>query len=148
MKRRTFISSVVGVGCLSATSIAMAEPVLIYRVSDGQALEYLTSENTAAYVGRPDVVIKPVMPAGVPVRYIIVEGGVPRAMTQAERDAKDTAELAAMMESERTSARDNITSDMPLGRAVRALLEVIAGSTGRTRAQVRNAFIAAIDGNV
>lgn len=147
-KRRTFLGALLGLGVFGLPSIAKTAPVLIFRISDGMFVDYLPSADTTAYAGRTDVVINPALPQGVPLRNIIVQNGTPRAMTQAERDARDTTELNAALNQQRVSAIELLQSDAALGRSTRALLEVIAQATGRTRAQVRSAFGAAVEGNV
>jgi hypothetical protein len=67
--------------------------ILIYDPSTGFGLQYIQSVNTPDYAGRSDVLINPNMSEvpDIPIKYIIVENGIPQEMTDEQKAAVDAA---------------------------------------------------------
>jgi len=82
--------------------------VLKYDVNTGRVLKYLKSVNTSDYLTDPNDVntplsgyfIHPVMPH-LELKYLLVDGGIVRDMTQIERDTVDLAQQQAADQTER-----------------------------------------------
>jgi len=72
-----------------------ASNVLIYDVGTGELKQYLRSVHTQDYNTRPDALINPSIPQGVPYKYLKVVVGVVLEMSQTEKDAVDAAEAQA-----------------------------------------------------
>ncbi len=66
--------------------------ILIYDRVTGKPVQYLTSVNTPDYSSRSDVLVNPVIPAGVLHKYLKVVGGSVFEMTVEEKAAVDAAE--------------------------------------------------------
>lgn len=101
--------------------------ILIYNISNGRALEYKESVNTPDFSSRADVLVNPVMPAGVPVKFLKVVAGAPIEMTQAEKDTIATNEAAAGDAALRLAAKQAFSNLDTLPLAVRAVLIYLLG---------------------
>ena len=65
--------------------------VVIYNTVDGQVLQIIPSANTPEYEGRGDVLINPIIPGGVPQKYLKVVAGALTEQTAAEKSATDAS---------------------------------------------------------
>jgi hypothetical protein len=70
--------------------------ILFYNTSTGTVLDYKLSVDEQPYLDREDVLFNPVLPANPNRSEWKVDGGELREWTQAEKDARDVANLAAV----------------------------------------------------
>lgn len=82
--------------------------ILIFNIGNNRVLEWRAEVNTPDFSSRPDVIVNPVMPAGVPIKFLKVVAGAPVEMTQAEKDTITANELAAADLAKRTAAKQQI----------------------------------------
>jgi len=79
---------------------AFASNVLIYDTKTGRVKAYLRSVNTPDWEGKEGVLINPKLPEGVPLRYMKVENGKVRAMTDTEIEILKQEELLKRKQAE------------------------------------------------
>lgn len=127
--------------------------VLIYNVGNGRALEYKESVNTPDFSARPDVLVNPVMPPGVPIKFLKVVAGAPIEMTQGEKDTVTAGETAASDADLRTTSKTQLAalneSNLKLRACVIYLVQQIKVAVPAyntpTKAQAITAIRAIID---
>ena len=69
--------------------------ILIYDQATGKLIDYKKSVHTPDYSSRPDVLVNPVIPQGIPYKYLKVDNGLVVELSQVEKDAVDQAEADA-----------------------------------------------------
>ena len=123
--------------------------IAIFNPTNGRILEYKESVNTPEYAGRPDVLINPVMPAGVPIRFLKVVSGVPTEMTQGEKDTIMSNEAAAAAQAIKDAAKAQIDTNTYIKAAalysIQQIKAAVPGYTQPNKQAVMNGIKAIID---
>jgi hypothetical protein len=113
--------------------------VVVYDegASPQSVLEVLPSVHTPDYEGRTDVLINPDLSpvAGVPERYWKVVGSAVAEYSQAEKDAQDAADAAALDAAIRASGKQHFDGQIPVGLAMRAFAKIVMDEINILRAQ-------------
>lgn len=89
--------------------------IVIYDTNTLKVLDYKMSVNTPDYMGRNDVLFDPVLPTGIPLKYLKVDSGQVVEMNQPEKNAIDAAEAQAAVDAENariTSLDDKMDIDL------------------------------------
>jgi hypothetical protein len=119
--------------------------IVTYDPVTGRVIGYRPSQDPAAWMGRPDVLVVSSaedvaalrgLVTSVSTRYLRVSGGVVSALSAADRDAQDAAETADAEAAIRASAAALVVSSEPIPLAVRALAIVINASLNEIRVKV------------
>lgn len=89
--------------------------------------DYRKSVNTPDFQGQQNVLINPDLSAisGQPMKYWKHVSGAVQLMTQAERDAVDSALAAAALGNVRLGAKNEIVGTYPLSVLLRAMADVL-----------------------
>lgn len=127
--------------------------ILIFNTGNGRALEWRAEVNTPDFSSRPDVIVNPVMPPGVPIKFIKVVAGAPVAMTAGEQATITANETAAADTDLRTNSKTQLGAVNTENLKLRALLIYLLGElkvavpayTKPTKAQALTAIRAIID---
>lgn len=146
---------------LLTSLVARAANIVVFDPAStpvaNRVVSYVTSADTSVWLGNPNALINPAMPAGVAVNLLKVSGGAVVAMTQAELDSIAAAAAAALIASTKAGGKTVFDNNFNDGRVLRAIVGVLLdeintlrtnaalGLPARTPAQARTAIQAKID---
>lgn len=89
----------------------------ILKTKDGRVLEYLLSVSTPEYIS-PDDLVNPIMPEGVPLKFLKRVGDLVVEMTQTEKDAIIQAEADAIIAEKDIRANNLEIETLTLAKAL------------------------------
>lgn len=101
-----------------------------------RVVEYLESQDTGKWTGVPNVLVNPVMPVGIGIAYLKVDGGNVVELTQVEKDALTAAAAAGALLGNKSGAKGLFDDLLPNGRVLRALVEVLLNEINALRGHV------------
>lgn len=87
---------------------AQSANVLIYNPVNGFTVDYFTSVNTPSFQGMTNVLINPVLPAGIPIKFTKVVSNSVVPMSFSESNSIIAAESAALDAGVRALANTNM----------------------------------------
>lgn len=102
-----------------AGNVYIFDPVTRYH------RDYLTSKHTPAFQGRPDVLINPALPDGIPLMFTKETNGTVVAMSQSESNAVVAAIIAAIDAGIRADANHPLNNFTGNGLLFRAFADLI-----------------------
>lgn len=105
-----------------------------------RVVSYLRSQDTNLWIGNPNALINPALPAGVAVNLLKVSGGLVVQMTTAEINAINAANATALIAAAKAGGKTNFDNDYSDGRVLRAVVAVLLDEINILRA---NAALAA-----
>ncbi len=110
--------------------------VVIFDPLTNRVKEVLDSVNTPDYDGRSDVLVNPIIPSNIAIKYLKVDGASIVAMDATEKAAIDKAESDAARIETRATAQNSVDTFSDIGLLFRALAKVFLSEINTLRAQL------------